>query len=103
VESSEGERVTVKYPFEEAAKMLKVVAHPIRLSIIAFLKGGRKNVTEVQEATGCKQSITSQHLSAMAEKGILGRDKIANEVFYYIRKKEVLKLLSCIKGCCDSK
>ena len=90
-----------KYPFEDAAKTLKVVAHPIRLSIIMLLKEGRKNVTEVQAATGCKQSITSQHLNAMAEKGILAREKISNEVFYYIKKKQVLKLLDCIEGCCE--
>lgn len=92
-----------KYPFEEAAKMLKVVSHPVRLAMISLLKEGRKNVSEVQEEIGCKQSITSQHLRAMSDKGILGREKIANEVFYYIRKKDVLKLMECIKGCCDKK
>ncbi len=90
-----------KYPFEEAAGMLKVVAHPVRLCIIAILEGkGSMNVRDIQNALGLKQSITSQHLTQMAGKRILGREKSANEVFYSIKKKEVLKLLSCIKGCC---
>lgn len=90
-----------KYPFKEAASILKIMAHPVRLSIVAILdKQKRLNVGMIQKLTGLKQSITSQHLNAMAEKGILQRDKEANVVYYSIKKKEVLKLLSCIKGCC---
>jgi len=72
----------------------------VRIHVVSLLEGGRKNVREIQAALGLKQSITSQHLSAMANKGILKREKEANQVFYSIRKREVLKLLACIKGCC---
>ena len=92
-----------KYPFVEAASMLKIIAHPVRLGIIAFLENGPLNVKEVQSLSGIKQSITSQHLNAMATRGILGRERKGNEVFYYIEKKAVLKLLLCIKGCCSTK
>ncbi len=91
-----------KYPYEKAAAMLKVVGHPVRLSIIALLeKKKRLKVGEIQKQMDLKQSITSQHLNAMSLKGILAREKEANEVYYSIKKKEVLKLLSCIKGCCE--
>ena len=91
------------YPFEEAAGMLKVISHPVRISIIALLEEGRMNVMDIQGKLGLKQSITSQHLSAMANKGILRREKESNQVFYSIKKKAVLKLLSCIKGCCSGR
>jgi len=94
--------VMKKYPFEEAAAVLKIIAHPVRLSIITLLEGGKMSVREVQAATGAKQSITSQHLNSMASKGILGREREGNAVYYYIKKKEVLKILSCIKGCCGA-
>ncbi|MDP8299797.1 MAG: metalloregulator ArsR/SmtB family transcription factor [Candidatus Tantalella remota] len=90
-----------KYPFSQAAGMLKVIAHPVRLSIIALLERGAMKAGDVQVAAGAKQSVTSQHLNAMAAKGLLGRERKGNEVYYYIRKKEVLKILSCIKGCCN--
>jgi DNA-binding transcriptional ArsR family regulator len=90
-----------KYPFEEAAGMLKVVAHPVKLFIISLLEGKSMKVGDIRAAVGAKQSVISQHLNAMASKGILGRERKGNEVFYYIRKKEVLKMLTCIKGCCE--
>ena len=91
------------YPFEEAAGMLKVIAHPVRINILVLLERGRMNVMEIQHRLGIKQSITSQHLGVMAGKGILKREKEANQAYYSIKKKQVLKLLSCIKGCCDNR
>ena len=88
------------YQFEEAAAMLKVMAHPVRLSIVSLLEGKKMKVGDIQAEMGIKQSIASQHLNAMAAKGILGRDRVRNEVYYYIKKKDILKLLSCIEGCC---
>ncbi|MFH1837319.1 MAG: metalloregulator ArsR/SmtB family transcription factor [Candidatus Omnitrophota bacterium] len=89
-----------EYPFTEAADMLKIIAHPVRLNIITLLGKARMNVGEVQKRTGVKQSIASQHLNAMANKGILTREKEENRVYYSIRKSEVFDLLRCIKGCC---
>ncbi len=89
-----------EYPFAQAAEVMKVIAHPIRLSIIALLEDKKLKVGDIQAVMGTKQAVTSQHLNAMAAKGILGREKNGNEVFYYVERKEVYKLLSCIKGCC---
>ena len=90
------------YSFEEAAGILKVVAHPVRLSIIALLEGKSLKVGDVQSRMGIKQSVTSQHLNILANKGILGRKRNGNEVFYYIEKQEVLQILACIKNCCKN-
>ena len=89
-----------RYPYDTAAKILKVMAHPVRISIVALLESKRMNGKEIQKAIKAKQSITSQNLTSLADKGILGRDRHGNEVFYFIKNKNVLKLLSCIKGCC---
>jgi len=89
-----------RYPYEKAAGMLKVIAHPVRLNILTLLKDGERNVTEIQTAMCAKQSITSQQLKAMADKGILRRRKKANMVYYSITKKEVFKILGCMERCC---
>lgn len=89
-----------EYPYERAAEMMKVIAHPVRLRLITLLEKRRRNVRQLQEAAGAKQSVTSQHLNAMARAGVLGRERQGSEVFYYIRKKEVSKILSCIRNCC---
>ena len=89
-----------RYPYYMAAEILKVMAHPVRISIVALLEKNKLNGKEIQKALKSKQSITSQNLNALAAKGILGRERHGNEVFYFIKNKNVLKLLSCIKGCC---
>ncbi|MBD3296761.1 MAG: metalloregulator ArsR/SmtB family transcription factor [Candidatus Omnitrophica bacterium] len=89
-----------KYPYERASGMMKVIAHPVRLRLITLLEKGRMNVRQLQEAAGVKQSSTSQHLNTMARAGVLDRERQGNEVFYYIKKKEVFKILSCIRNCC---
>ncbi len=95
--------MTEKYPFEQAAQIMKVIAHPVRLNILLLLEKSELNVREIQIGIKSKQSITSQHLMAMANKGILDRDRRANEVYYSIKRKEVLNILFCIKGCCERK
>ncbi|MBN2191109.1 MAG: helix-turn-helix transcriptional regulator, partial [Candidatus Aureabacteria bacterium] len=54
----------------------------------------------IAEGAGLKQSITSQHLKLLRNGGILNSHKLANHVFYSLYKKELLKLLVCIKNCC---
>ncbi|MFH1877672.1 MAG: metalloregulator ArsR/SmtB family transcription factor [Candidatus Omnitrophota bacterium] len=94
--------MTGKYPFDEAARMLKVVAHPARMEIICLLEGKTLTVKEIQALADIKQSMASQHLGALTGKGILSREKKGNEVYYSIKKHEVLKLMSCIRGCCGA-
>jgi ArsR family transcriptional regulator len=89
-----------RYPYRKAAEIMKVIAHPVRLRLISLLEKGGMNVKQLQEGAGSRQSVTSQHLNAMARAGVLGRERKGNEVHYHIRRKEVLKVLSCIRKCC---
>lgn len=87
--------------FDVAARMLKAVAHPVRVEIINLLsQTKRMSVNELKEKLGITQSMTSQHLAQLRNTGILGAAKEANVCYYYILNKNVLKLLSCIKNCC---
>ncbi len=86
--------------FDLAARMLKAVAHPVRIEIIDLLsRTKRLSVNELKEKLKITQSMTSQHLAQLRNSGVLGASKEANICYYYIRNKKVLKLLNCIKGC----
>jgi DNA-binding transcriptional ArsR family regulator len=86
--------------FEMAARMLKAVAHPVRVEIINILSQiDRLSVNELKEKLKITQSMTSQHLAQLRNTGILGTSKEANVCYYYILNKNVLKLLNCIKNC----
>jgi len=95
-------RTIHEYPFEEASVILKAAAHPVRLKILALLEDKSMKVGDIQRMAGVKQSITSQHLAELMSRGILGRERKGNEVYYHIKKKEVLGILSCIKKCCKN-
>ena len=86
---------------EHVAQVLKALAHPVRLQIVDALESGEKCVSDIVAAVGGKQSITSQQLNMMKDKGVLGCRRDGSKVFYRIENKNVLKLLSCIHDHCD--
>ena len=86
---------------EHVAEVLKALAHPVRLQIVELLERGEKCVTEVVEAIGGKQSITSQQLNMMRDKGVLGCRREGARVYYRIENENVLRLLDCIYDHCD--
>ncbi len=56
---------------EHVARVLKALAHPVRLQIVDALASGEKCVSDIVEAVGAKQSVTSQQLNMMRDKGVL--------------------------------
>ena len=88
---------TAKY----VARILKSLAHPVRLQIVNALESGEKCVSEIVEAVGGKQSITSQQLNMMRDKGALSCRREGSKVFYRIENESVIKLLGCIYDHCE--
>jgi len=84
------------------ADVLKALAHPVRIQIVEFLVNGEKCVGEITAAVKGKQSITSQQLNMMKDKGVLACRKDGAKVFYKIQNKNVIKLLHCIYDHCDN-
>ena len=86
--------------FEKAARMLKAVAHPIRIKIInCLIKKEKLSVGTIQSKLNISQSMTSQHLASLKNIGVLGCEKQANICYYYIENRSVLKLLDCVEHC----
>ena len=85
---------------EKAAYILKTVAHPARLAIVDMLRKGKKlSVTEICDALDMEQSLTSHHLNTMKLKGILSCERDGKQVYYYLKEKDVAKVLDCIENC----
>jgi DNA-binding transcriptional ArsR family regulator len=77
---------------EQAARCLKVLAHPIRLLIIHLLGQGELSVQELEKAAGVSQSNVSQHLGLLKDKEILESRRVAQQVFYRVKDPRVLQL-----------
>ena len=86
---------------EHAAEVLKAVAHPIRLKIVDLLQDEEMCVGDIVKALGGKQSITSQQLNMMKDKGVLSCRREGAKVFYRIENRNVIKLLNCIYDHCE--
>jgi ArsR family transcriptional regulator len=88
---------------DEMASALRCIAHPARLQMLMLLGCEKKlSVTEIQTATGLKQSMTSQHLLSMKSHGVVKAEKEANQVFYSIKNRNILKVLNCLGNCGNS-
>ena len=88
---------------EKATGMLKAMAHPIRISILHFLKNGDKmTVTQIHERLGIEQSTTSHHLGILKDKGVLCSKRDGKNTYYYIKHLVLGQIIDCMKSCaCD--
>lgn len=87
---------------EHVAEVMKAVAHPVRLQIIELLETKEMCVGDIVAAVGGKQSITSQQLNMMRDKGVLACRRDGAKVYYRIENKNVIKLIHCIHNHCST-
>ena len=81
----------------EAAEMLKVIAHPVRLCIIkGLLEKGDCNVSYMQACLELPQSTISQHLQKLRTAGILEGKRDGLEIHYRVVNDKVAKILDII-------
>lgn len=81
----------------EAAEMLKVMGHPLRIRIAQCLEPGELNVGDISQAIGATQSATSQHLKAMRMRGLLDARRDGACMYYSIARPEVYKIIQCVR------
>lgn len=85
---------------ERVAFILKTVAHPMRLGIIHLLEQYPKlSVTEICDALGSEQSLTSHHLQNMRLKGILKAKRDGRSVMYSLKERDVSLIIECLENC----
>ncbi len=83
----------------EAAEMLKAIAHPIRLCIVTGLaENGECNVSSMQHCLKSPQSTISQHLQKLRAAGVISARRQGLEVYYRIVDKRIIKILKSLKG-----
>ncbi len=88
---------------EQAANMIKAISHPMRLAILGNLGDGNQlSVTEIHKILKIEQSTASHHLGILKDKGILASIRKGKNTYYYLKRKNLSKLIRCISECaCD--
>lgn len=86
--------------FEEAAYLLKALAHETRLCVVMQLSRTEEmTVSELLESMECEQSLLSHHLTDMRAKGILNCRREGKNSFYSLKDERAKSMLKCIVNC----
>ena len=81
---------------EKMVRILKAVAHPGCLQIMNILLNGEYYLSEIQKATGIKQSRMSQLLSNLKFNDILKSRRNWNKMYYSIANDSIKKIMESI-------
>jgi len=84
---------------EEAADMIRVLGHPVRLRIVECLEGTERIVSELVEELQMPQAIVSQQLAKMRSAGIVACRRDGNNVWYRVADDRVVRMLGCLRNC----
>ncbi len=83
--------------YNEAAELLKTIAHPVRLCIIrGLLSKGECNVTYMQSCLGAPQSTISQHLQKLRLSGIIEGRREGLEIYYQVTSDKVKEVIAVL-------
>ncbi|HEY7725497.1 MAG TPA: metalloregulator ArsR/SmtB family transcription factor, partial [Anaeromyxobacteraceae bacterium] len=80
-----------------AAGVLRAVAHPLRIRIVATLCRGEENVSALAERLGVRQPIVSQQLRILRLNGLVGATRGDGFARYRITEPQLRDLVCCIE------
>jgi len=82
------------------ARILKTIAHPVKLEILEVLEAEEPlDVGTICARIGmnCEVSMMSHHLLKMKDNGVLKSEKKGKQVFYSIADRQILKIFDCLE------
>lgn len=83
----------------EAAEVLKAIAHPIRLQIVAILADRPETVSALAERLEAPQSIVSQQLRILRMRGLVASSRQNGFSLYRLTEPHLKQIVRCMEGC----
>ena len=81
------------------AEVLKALAHPARLRIVAILCQGEENVIGLAEKLDLKQAIVSQQLRILRMSHLVAATRRDGFSRYALAEPRLRDLVTCLEGC----
>jgi ArsR family transcriptional regulator len=81
------------------AEVLKAVAHPLRLRIVATLCHGEESVGALAERLGATQPVVSQQLRILRSNGLVEATREDGFAMYRIAEPALRDLVCCMERC----
>lgn len=91
--------------FEEAeirSKIIKAMAHPVRLIVIEFLKNRERSFSEIFDLFQLDKSTVSKHLLVLKEAGIVSSRKDGLDMIYKLEVPSVTDFFNYIKAVIEN-
>ena len=82
--------------YREKAKMLRAMAHPVRLQILEALMSGPACVCELIVKTGRRQACISQHLMLLRQTGLVKRTRMGLNMRYELTSESTTNLMKSL-------
>jgi DNA-binding transcriptional ArsR family regulator len=83
---------------KEASEVLKALAHPTRLEIVAGLMKNECSVAEIQKKLGIPQSTISQHLRVLRSNGIIEARQDGSRRCYSVVDSRAREVVAVMRG-----
>ena len=87
---------------EIRAKIIKAMAHPVRLMVIEFLKNRERSFSEIFDLFKLDKSTVSKHLLVLKEAGIVSSRKDGADMMYKLDVPCITDFFSCITAVIES-
>lgn len=81
---------------EQAATLLKGLAHPARLLVLCRLIEGECSVSELQPLVGLSMSALSQHLSVLRELDLVATRRESQTIYYSLVPGPAVSVLDAL-------
>ena len=79
---------------DDAAELMRVMGHPIRLSLIQAIANNELSVGEIENATGVTQPTLSQQLAVLRKADMVETRRQAKQIFYTLNPLR-LETITC--------
>lgn len=81
---------------DQAAALLKALAHPARLLVLCRLVEGECSVSELQPLVGLSMSALSQHLSVLRELDLVSTRRESQTIYYSLVEGPAVGVLDAL-------
>ncbi len=81
---------------QDAANLLKAMAHEGRLMILCYLSSGEKSVTELETRLESRQAAVSQQLARLRLEGLVSCRREGKTIFYALADRRAARLVELI-------
>ena len=87
---------------EIRSKIIKAMAHPVRLIVIEFLKDGEHSFSDIFDLFQLDKSTVSKHLLILKEAGIVSSKREGVDMIYKLEVPCVTDFFSCVTAVIES-